>query len=108
MAIGNVIEKNGIVYTFKPDGSHGVEIKVSSLPGSGLKGYTSDTFNIQQGGSIYTYNETGQVIGSLYVGSAFPTVKQSEHKNAGGWVSFIFQAIIFCLLAYYLIFHVYN
>lgn len=107
MAIGNVIEKRGVVYVYRPDGSMGVQINVSNLPGSGLKGYTSNTFNIQQGGSIYTYNESGQVIGSHYVGnSALPSSNRSRKGSSGGSGDF-FQSVfglIALVIAYWYFF----
>ena len=96
MAIGNVIQKNGVVYVYKENGNMGVQINVSGEPGSGLTGFTSNTFNIQQGSSVYTYNENGSVIGSHYVGAS------ARSNNSSGGGSFISQIFgVFLLGAVY-------
>ena len=61
MAITNVIERNETVYVY---GDRNTVIWTKMIPrgnGNGLKGYTSNTVNIQVTGFIYTYDEKGSV-----------------------------------------------
>lgn len=75
--ITNVIQKgkNVIVYV---NGSQRAQINVSSTPGSGLQNWNSDTFSVQQGSSIITYDETGNQIDQTYTGA----IKFGESANA--------------------------
>lgn len=75
--ITNVIQKgkNVIVYV---NGSQRAQINVSSTPGSGLQNWNSDTFSVQQGSSIITYDETGNQIDQTYTGA----IKFGEGERA--------------------------
>lgn len=75
--ITNVIQKgkNVIVYV---NGSQRAQINVSSTPGSGLQNWNSNTFSVQQGSSIITYDETGNQIDQTYTGA----IKFGERANS--------------------------
>jgi len=60
MAIGNVIQRGGVISVFDTTGR---QIAVIGVGAEGeLKGYTSTTINVKRGNSIYTYNEKGTIV----------------------------------------------
>ena len=99
MTIANVIQKGKNVYIYNDRGVEQAILRVGSLPGSGLTGWTSSTVSIQQGVTIYTYNENGGVVGNgIHVGNN----SDSEFPAVSGDFSFFrfFIAIILAVIFY--------
>jgi hypothetical protein len=62
MAIGNAVQRGSFVYVYDEKGRQLRALSAGSMPGDGLKGYTSSTVNIRRGSFIYTYDEKGRQI----------------------------------------------
>ena len=62
MSIGNAVEKGSLIYVYDEHGRQLFARSKGSHPGDGLKGYTSNTVNIQNGSLIYTYDAKGRQI----------------------------------------------
>jgi len=65
MAIGNAVQRGGMVYVYNEKNSQIACLPAGSGPNDGLKGYTGSSVNIQRGRIIYTYNEKGSQIGCV-------------------------------------------
>lgn len=63
MAIGNVVQRDDVVYVYN-EKNHQIFIQpAGTMPGDGLKGYTAGSVNIKRGNIIYSYNKKGQMTG---------------------------------------------
>lgn len=111
--ITNVVQKKKQIFVYI-DGVQMSQTTVSSYPGSGLKNWNSNTFSVQQGSSLMTYNERGQVIDQNYTGSLDFTPEPKASKSVdrpgpfgwiidiacfiGKWLAFLISA--FLILAF--------
>jgi hypothetical protein len=83
MMITNVVQKGKYVYVYNERGTQTASIIISSLPGSGLKGYTSETVSIQQGSTIQAYDSRGSSIGTpFWSNDGEPTRTSSSGKGS--------------------------
>ena len=64
MSIVNVVQRGSTIYVYGERNQVLFTKSAGSRPGDGLKGYTSNSVNIQSGSVIYTYNERGSVTGT--------------------------------------------
>ncbi len=60
MAIGNAVQRGGLVYVYDEKGRQLSALSAGSGPNDGLKGYTGATVSIRRGSLIYTYDEKGR------------------------------------------------
>lgn len=60
MAIGNAVQRSGLVYVYDEKGRQLSALSAGSGPNDGLKGYTGATVSIRRGSLIYTYDDKGR------------------------------------------------
>lgn len=64
MAIGNAVQKGGMVYIYDEKGRQTGCVSA----GDGMTGYTSGSVNVKKGGMIYGYNDKGRQISCVSAG----------------------------------------
>jgi len=64
MSIVHVVQRGSTIYVYGERNRVLFAKSAGSRPGDGVKGYTSSSVTIQMSSTIYTYDESGHVIGT--------------------------------------------
>ncbi|KAA0914288.1 hypothetical protein [Psychrobacter sp. ANT_WB68] len=105
--ITNVIQKGSNIYIYNERGVVQAQIGLGMGERSGLKGFTAHSVSVQQGDTIWNYDEHGSLYGhGVYVGDGGLSSSNfsSNSSSEGGsiWVRLI--GIIGFIAAYYFFF----
>lgn len=103
--ISNVIQKGKNIYIYNEKGVMQAQIRLGIGERSGLKGYTSHSVSIQQGDTIWNYDEHGNLYGEgIYAGGGgvSSSSSSSSSEGASGWSILI--GVIGAIAMYYFYF----